>query len=56
MSCCAGLKAAGQPSRPRRDKGFGTRVMEAMIRDQLGGDLRLDWRPDGLVCEIIITA
>jgi PAS domain S-box-containing protein len=32
--------------------GFGTRVMERLIRDQLKGSLHFDWRADGLVCEI----
>jgi hypothetical protein len=31
-------------------------VMEAMIRDQLSGDLRFDWRPGGIVCEITLPA
>jgi PAS domain S-box-containing protein len=35
-------------------QGFGTRVMERMIRDQQKGDLRLDWRAEGLACEIIL--
>jgi PAS domain S-box-containing protein len=35
-------------------QGFGTRVMERMIRDQHKGDLRLDWRAEGLSCEIIL--
>jgi PAS domain S-box-containing protein len=35
-------------------RGFGTRVMERMIRDQQGGELRLDWRAEGLACEIIL--
>ena len=35
-------------------QGFGTRVMERMIRDQHKGDLRLDWRAEGLTCEIIL--
>ena len=33
-------------------KGFGSNVLEAMIRNQMGGDVRLDWHADGLVCEI----
>jgi two-component sensor histidine kinase/PAS domain-containing protein len=33
-------------------KGFGTRVMDTVIRNQLNGELRLDWRVDGLTCEI----
>jgi hypothetical protein len=28
--------------------GFGTNVMETMIRDQLKGEMRLDWRAEGL--------
>jgi two-component sensor histidine kinase len=35
-------------------QGFGTRVMERMIRDPQKGDLRLDWSLEGLVCEIIL--
>ena len=37
-------------------RGFGTRVMESMIRDQLKGDLRFDWRAEGLACEIALPA
>jgi len=32
--------------------GFGSRVMETMIRGQLKGELSVEWRADGLVCEI----
>jgi two-component sensor histidine kinase len=35
-------------------QGFGTRVMERMIRDQHKGELRLDWRTEGLACEIVL--
>jgi len=35
-------------------QGFGTRVMERLIRDQHKGGLRLDWRAEGLACEIIL--
>lgn len=38
------------PARP----GFGTRVMETLIRNQLKGELHCDWRPEGMTCEIII--
>ncbi len=34
-------------------QGFGTRVMTAMIH-QANGEIRLDWRADGLVCEIVL--
>jgi PAS domain S-box-containing protein len=35
-------------------QGFGTRVMERMISVQQKGNLRLDWRGEGLACEIIL--
>jgi two-component sensor histidine kinase len=34
-------------------QGFGGRVVERMI-GQLRGKARFDWRPEGLVCEIIL--
>jgi two-component sensor histidine kinase len=37
--------------RPTR-LGFGTQMMEQMIRRQAGGEMRLDWRTQGLVCQI----
>jgi PAS domain S-box-containing protein len=45
-----GGPAVKKPTR----QGFGTRVMERMIRDQHKGDLRLDWSAEGLVCAIIL--
>jgi PAS domain S-box-containing protein len=38
---------------PPAHLGFGTRVMEQMIR-QMKGDMRFDWRAEGLLCEIAI--
>lgn len=32
--------------------GFGTHVMEALIKIDVGGQLSFDWRAEGLVCEI----
>jgi PAS domain S-box-containing protein len=34
--------------------GFGTRVMERVICNQHNGELRYDWRPQGVVCEIVL--
>jgi PAS domain S-box-containing protein len=42
----------GPPVNPPTRKGFGTHMMEAMIRDHEGGGLRLNWQAEGLVCEI----
>jgi two-component sensor histidine kinase len=39
-------------SRPNR-KGFGTRVMTSLIH-QARGEIRFDWRPAGLACEVIL--
>jgi PAS domain S-box-containing protein len=45
-----GGPAVKEPTR----RGFGTRVMERMISGQHKGDLRFDWRAEGLACEIIL--
>jgi PAS domain S-box-containing protein len=44
----------GPPVNPPTHRGFGTHVMEAMIRGGVGGDVRLDWRAEGLVCEMVL--
>jgi two-component sensor histidine kinase len=48
-------EAGGPPiDHPPTRKGFGTSVMETMIRDGMKGGAQLDWRPEGLVCEIAL--
>ena len=47
-------EAAGPAVNPPTHKGFGTDVIGAMIRAHVGGDMRLDWRTEGLVCEIAL--
>lgn len=37
-----------------RHEGFGTHVITQILRHQLNGDVRFDWRPEGLVCEIAL--
>jgi len=37
-------------------RGFGARLIDQVARQQLGGEARLDWRVDGLVCELIVPA
>jgi two-component sensor histidine kinase len=41
------------PKKPTRE-GFGTSVIERMIREQLKGQMHLDWRTEGLACEIVL--
>ncbi len=33
-------------------RGFGTQMMETLIKIDLAGELRFDWRAEGLVCEL----
>jgi two-component sensor histidine kinase len=47
-------EVGGPPVTPPTRSGFGTNVMEAMIRDHLKGQVRLDWRAEGLACEITL--
>jgi PAS domain S-box-containing protein len=44
----------GPPVQPPTRRGFGIKVMERSIKDQNRGKIRLDWRPEGLVCEIAV--
>jgi two-component sensor histidine kinase len=42
------------PGKKTRAQRFGTSVIERMIRQQLKGQMHLDWRTDGLACEIVL--
>ena len=44
-------ETGGPAVKPPTRKGFGTRVMESMIQQEMG-EFRLDWRVEGLTCEI----
>jgi PAS domain S-box-containing protein len=46
-------ESGGPPVKPPTHRGFGTRVM-TRICEQLNGETKFDWRPDGLVCDIAI--
>jgi PAS domain S-box-containing protein len=47
------VESDGPQVTPPVHKGFGTRVM-ARICEQLNGELKFDWRTDGLICDIVI--
>jgi PAS domain S-box-containing protein len=47
-------EVGGPPVNPPTHKGFGTTVVESMIRDGLKGGVQLDWRVEGLVGEIAV--
>jgi two-component sensor histidine kinase len=48
-------ETGGPAVKPPTRKGFGTRVMESMIQQEMG-EFRLDWRGEGLACEISMPA
>jgi PAS domain S-box-containing protein len=48
-------EAGGPPVKPPTRKGFGTHVMETMIRRHEDGEVQLDWRAEGLVCQIALS-
>jgi two-component system, chemotaxis family, CheB/CheR fusion protein len=47
-------ESGGPPVALPKHQGFGARVMERIIQSQLNGDLKFDWRPEGVVCDIAI--
>lgn len=43
----------GPPVTPPLRQGFGSRVVEQIIRRELKGDAHFDWRTEGLVCRLV---
>jgi PAS domain S-box-containing protein len=48
-------ESGGPPTKKPTRQGFGTSVIERMIREQLKGEMHLDWRTEGLACEIVVN-
>jgi PAS domain S-box-containing protein len=48
-------EVGGPPVNPPTRKGFGTHMIEAVIRGHEGGDVQLNWRAEGLACEIALA-
>ena len=46
-------EADGPPVKPPRRQGFGTRVVNRVIKD-MKGQLRIDWNPVGIDCEVTV--
>jgi PAS domain S-box-containing protein len=56
----SGIKAVwsetgGPPVRAPKRRGFGTGLIEAMVRGDFGGELSFDWRTEGLICTFTIS-
>jgi two-component sensor histidine kinase len=47
-------ETGGPTVKPPTRQGFGMRMLDALIRVQLRGDVRFEWRTEGLACEINI--
>jgi PAS domain S-box-containing protein len=45
----------GPPVEAPTHQGFGTTVLDRMVREQLDGELGLVWRTEGLECRIALT-
>jgi two-component sensor histidine kinase len=48
------IEAGGPTVTPPTHRGFGTSIIENIIAGQLRGEVRFDWRDEGLTCEIIL--
>jgi PAS domain S-box-containing protein len=47
-------EAGGPPVAEPSSHGFGTKIMNASIKHQIGGNVAWDWRPSGLHCTLQI--
>jgi len=47
-------ESGGPPVRVPTEQGFGTKIINATIKHQMGGDVALDWRAQGLHCTLSI--
>jgi two-component sensor histidine kinase len=47
-------ESGGPAVTPPTHRGFGTSIIEKIIGGQLGGQVRFDWRDQGLTCEIAL--
>jgi hypothetical protein len=47
-------ETGGPPAKMPTREGFGATVIQRMIREQLKGEMHLDWRTEGFACEILL--
>jgi PAS domain S-box-containing protein len=47
-------ESGGPPVKPPGRKGFGSRLIEGGLAQDLGGEVRLDYEPAGVVCQIVM--
>jgi len=49
-------EAGGPPVQAPVRRGLGMRVIQQSIGQQLDGEVHFNWRPEGLVCELVVPA
>jgi two-component sensor histidine kinase len=49
-------ETGGPAVKPPTRRGFGSRVIEQLVRGELQGEVRFEWRAEGLACEIAFQA
>jgi len=47
-------ESGGPPVKPPGRKGFGSRLIEGGLAQDLDGEVHLDYKPAGLICQIIM--
>jgi two-component sensor histidine kinase len=45
-------ESGGPQVKPPRRKGFGARMLQQGLAGELRGEVRLDFRPEGLICTV----
>jgi PAS domain S-box-containing protein len=48
------VEAGGPPVTAPASQGFGTKIINASIKRQIGGKVSFDWRPQGLQCRLAL--
>ena len=56
MLCLSWRESDGPPVASNRRDGFGSTMMRAMVRGQLGGTLDVEWADNGMECRICLPA
>jgi two-component sensor histidine kinase len=46
-------ETGGPPAQPPSRRGFGSRLIRSSVAGALRGELRMNYRPEGLLCEIV---
>jgi two-component sensor histidine kinase len=47
-------ESGGPPVTPPSHKGFGSRLIEGGLAQELDGEVHLEYKPEGLLCQIVM--